>query len=211
MRRRSRRCRGAATLLAALSVFGAVGIAQAGSPDGEQAAREAVDQTVQAVLAVLRDKQLSPQARREEVEKLAYDRFDFQTISKLVLARNWPKLSAEQRAEFTTEFKRHLSLTYGKALEDYRDEKVEISATRRESNGDVTVRTQILGHGADPVKIDYRLRQHGDKWYVIDVIIEGVSMLSNFRSQAQELISQHGPDGLIRELRAKNEQRAAES
>jgi len=69
---------------------------------------------------------------------------------------------------------------------------------------------RILGEG-EPIEVDYRLRDRNGGWYVIDVIIEGVSLLSNFRSQTQEVISQEGPDALIRKLREKNEEREAET
>ncbi len=192
----------------------AAGPAAAQSPNGqgpEAEARAAVDETVGAVLAVLRDDALSTAEKRDQLETLAYDRFDFATISKLVLARNWRKFTPEQREQFQEEFKRHLSLTYGKSLDGYQDQQVEISGTRTERNGDVTVRSRLITQDSEPVLINYRLRKQGDRWFVIDVIIEGVSLLSNFRSQTQEMFTKHGADGLIQELRAKNDSRATES
>jgi phospholipid transport system substrate-binding protein len=148
--------------------------------------------------------------RRQKVETIAYAHFDFATISRLVLARNWPKLSARQRDEFVVEFKRHLSGTYWKTLEDYRDQKVTVNGARAEKNGDVTVRSQIEGERSEPIRIDYRLRPSGAELKVIDVIIEGVSLVQNFRSQTQQIISEVGVDGLIGRLREKNAEREAE-
>jgi phospholipid transport system substrate-binding protein len=166
--------------------------------------------TLDQVLAVLRDKALPSEQRRQRVEAIAYAHFDFDTISRLVLARNWPKLSETQRAEFVVEFKRHLSGTYWKTLEDYRDQKVTVDGARPERSGDVTVRSSIEGERADPIRIDYRMRPSGGEWSVIDVIIEGVSLVQNFRSQTQEIIGDVGVDGLIGQLRKKNADRAAE-
>ncbi len=128
-----------------------------------------------------------------------------------MLARNWRKLSPEQREAFVAEFKRHLSLTYGRSLRDYRDQKVEIGEAREERNGDVTVRTEIIGASAQPVQVAYRLRERDDRWFVIDVVIEGVSLIQNFRTQTQEIISRDGADHLIEVLREKNAARAAQS
>ncbi len=173
----------------------------------QAAARRAVDGTVEDVLSVLRNGDLVLAQKRDRIENIAYERFDFEVISKLVLARNWRRMSVQQRADFETEFKRHLSVTYGDSLDRYSDEEVAVTDTRPENNGDVTVRSRILGRG-DPIAVDYRLRGRKGRWYVIDVIIEGVSLLSNFRSQTQEVIRAEGPDGLIQMLREKNDARS---
>jgi phospholipid transport system substrate-binding protein len=176
----------------------------AGLHDG---ARGFVTQTIDEVLVVLRDPSASPEQRRVRVEAIAFERFDFDSMSRLVLARNWKKLSEEQRVAFTAEFKRHLSALYGRRLERYSEERAEVGDARPEANGDVTVKSRVVGGAAgDGVEIDYRLRPHGERWLVIDVIIENVSLLSNFRSQVQEIMSSEGPDRLIERLREKNEQ-----
>jgi len=170
------------------------------------AAEATVNATVDSVMAVLHDETLPVEQKRSAIEGIAYERFDFNVISRLVLARNWRRMTPAQREQFEQEFKRHLSVTYGDNLDSYGDEKVEITDSRAERNGDVTVRSRVLGNG-DPIAVDYRLRSRDGGWYVIDVIIEGVSLLSNFRSQTQEIISAEGPDGLIQKLREKNEGR----
>lgn len=197
----------AGLLLALLALAPPAAAAPASAAD-QAAARRAVDETVAEVLEVLRNGDLQVAQKRERIERIAYRRFDFQVISKLVLARNWRRMSAQQRADFEAEFKRHLSVTYGDNLDRYGNETVEVTDARGENNGDVTVRSQILGHG-DPISVDYRMRSRKGHWYVIDVIIENVSLLSNFRSQTQEVIQAEGPDGLIRMLREKNEARSS--
>jgi phospholipid transport system substrate-binding protein len=182
-------------------------VAAAADTAGAQAL---VSKTLDAVLVVLRDKAMAPAQRRAKVESIAYVNFDFQTISKLVLARNWPKLSAQKQGEFITEFKRHLAATYWKTLEDYRNEKVLVEGSRAEKNGDVTVRSTVKSERSEPLRIDYRLRNQGGAWKVIDVIIENVSLVQNFRSQTQEMIAKVGIDGLLEELRKKNAAREKE-
>ena len=173
-------------------------------------AKATVRMTLDEVVGVLQDESLSPEQKRERTEEVAYKRFDFETISRLVLARNWRRLSAEQRSDFVTEFKRHLSLTYGDTLQEYQDETFTVDRTRFEKRGDVTVRTTIVGASVDPIVVDYRLRKKQDGWYIIDVITESVSLIVNFRSQTKEIISQSGPGGLIDRLREKNEKRESQ-
>jgi phospholipid transport system substrate-binding protein len=111
--------------------------------------------------------------------------------------------------QFQEEFKRHLSLTYGRQIEKYTsDEKIEIGEARAEPNKDVTVRTRVVGGAAgDGLRIDYRLRADGGDWKIIDVIPEGVSLIQNFRSQVQEIVTQKGVGQLIQTLHEKNERR----
>ena len=184
----------------------AVLVASAAAADPAQdAASATVQQTLDGIVEVLRDRDLGDEVRRERVEEIAYARFDFQTITRLVLVRNWKKLSPEQREEFLVEFKRHLSGSYWRTLDDYRDETVELTGSRLARNGDVTVRSRIVGADTQaPILIDYRMRPKGEKWVVIDVIIESVSLVQNFRSQTQEIISDVGVDELTDQLRKKN-------
>jgi phospholipid transport system substrate-binding protein len=194
-------------LLVTMALLLPLAAAAAPASDADRdAAKAAVDATVDSVMAVLNDEAMPIGQKRSAIEAIAYERFDFTTISKLVLARNWRRMTPAQRQEFEQEFRRHLSVTYGDSLDRYGDETVEITDSRAERNGDVTVRSRILGT-EEPLSVDYRLRSHNGSWYVIDVIVEGVSLLSNFRSQTQEIISAEGPEGLIQKLREKNEGR----
>jgi len=201
-------------MLCALSLlvapFFAEAVTEGLDPDvARTEAKTTVKQTLDAVVAVLQDQSLSSKQRQTRTEEVAYEHFDFATITRLVLARNWRRLSEEQRSDFVVEFKRHLSLTYGKTLQAYQDEKLLVDRARLERSGDVTVRTRIIGAAADATLVDYRLRKREDGWFVIDVIIEGVSLISNFRTQTQEIIGDIGPGGLIERLRKKNEKRAS--
>jgi phospholipid transport system substrate-binding protein len=184
--------------LAALAL-GASGAAWAAAEDD---ARQFVQSTIDQVMAVLRDGALPLDEKKNKVEAIAYERFDFELISRLVLAQNWSKFSATQKTDFIDAFKKHLSATYRDTLNNFRDETIEIASSRAEKNGDVTVMTVVKGAASD-TKVDYRLRKSDAGWRGIDVIIEGVSLVQNFRSQAQEIVSAEGPDGLIKKLRAK--------
>ena len=208
-----RRRRGARRVTLAVGLlWAAAALAPAGPLHAEPAEdpRALVERTLDDVLVVLRDDSLSLAERRSRVEVIAYGRFDFETISRLVLARNWKKLTPEQRDEFVVEFKRHLSNSYWKTLYDNRGRELEVGASQRTKRGDVKVRTEIALDAAQPFLIDYRLRARGDEWKVIDVVIEGVSLVQNFRSQTQAIISDVGVERLIEALRKKNEESLAE-
>jgi len=170
-----------------------------------ESARGVVEQTVAEVLAALQETGVSAEQRRTKIEEIVYARFDFATMSKLVLARNWKKLDDAQRVAFIDEFKSHLSRSYGTRIERYEQEEVEVLREREEKRGDVTVMTVIRGGQFDDAEVNYRMRDRDGTWRVIDVIIEGVSLVSNFRSQFKDIISKEGADGLIAKLREKNE------
>src|SRR5437879_9807281 len=119
-------------------------------------------------------------------------------MSRLVLARNWSRLSPAQQAEFMNLFREHLALTYGRNIESYNNEKVEVVAERDEGHGDWSVKTKILrGGGSADVLVDYRLRQENDAWRIIDVVIERVSMVANFRAEVQENMNGGGTTKLL--------------
>jgi phospholipid transport system substrate-binding protein len=195
----------AAVLAAALLAAGSAGAAesaQAAIAPAEQEARRFVQQTIDDVLGILHDGGLSLEQKKDRVEQIAYDRFDFELISRLVLARNWNRMSEQQRRDFVEAFKKHLSATYRDTLDQYRDEKISIEGSRPETRGDVTVMTMVRQASGD-TRVDYRLRKTDGGWHGIDVIIEGVSLVQNFRTQAQEVIGSEGVDALIQKLRDK--------
>jgi phospholipid transport system substrate-binding protein len=200
MRRRS--LASAVVAAGAAALLGAAALAQAAVAPAEEEARRFVQETIDTVLGVLQDPGLSQEQKKDRVESIAYERFDFELISRFVLARNWTTMSERQRRDFVDAFKKHLSATYRDTLDEYRDEKITIEGSRPEARGDVTVMT-VVRQGSGDTKVDYRLRKTDAGWRGIDVIIEGISLVQNFRSQAQEIISAEGADALIQKLRDK--------
>jgi phospholipid transport system substrate-binding protein len=189
----------------AASAIVALALLAVAVPAAAQTPSQVVDGLASQVILVLKDPQLDSQQKRTQIQNIAYGAIDFPTLCKLVLARNWPKFSAEQRAQFEEEFKQHLSMTYGRNVDNYKNEKVQILGERQEQHDDVTVQSKILRGGSDDILVDYRLRKTTDgQWKIIDVIVEGVSLVSNFRSQFQDVVSNGGPDRLIALLKEKN-------
>ena len=168
------------------------------------AAKAALSQAIDEVLLVLRDTNSDSNGKLVRLQEITDRRFNFPRMSKLVLGRNRRKLSDEQQLEFEHEFRRHLTITYGQRIESFGGEEIEIGAARLERNGEATVKTKLVGGSADDVLIDYRLREREGSWQIIDIIIEGVSLVQNFRAQIQEIVSSKGADQLIVVLREKN-------
>jgi phospholipid transport system substrate-binding protein len=171
-------------------------------------ARATMQHTVDDVLAILGDAALPLDQKKDRIQAIAYERFDFVTMSKLVLKRDWKKFDAAQQQEFVTEFREHLSARYGENLGRYENEKVEVTSHHPETNGDVSVKTVIRGGKYDGTPVDYRLR-NASQWRVIDVVIENVSLVSSFRTQFADVLSKGGPTAVLAKLKERNAARAA--
>jgi len=163
-----------------------------------------IDEAATKIVSILARKDEPAEVRITEIEEIAYELFDFTTMSKLVLARNWRKMDDAKRREFVKEFKLHLSRTYGTRLDRYDQERVDVYGAQVEVRDDVSVKTRIVGGQFDGAEISYRLRQRKDGWKIIDVVIEGVSLVSNYRSQFAEVLNSGSIDDLIAKLRDKN-------
>ena len=166
--------------------------------------RQLIDETAVKIVAILAQKDEPAATRVKKIEEIAYKIFDFTTMSKLVLARNWRKMDKPKRAEFVREFKRHLSHTYGTRLDRYDQERVDVYAAQVEVRNDVTVKSRIEGGQFDGAEIAYRLRKRKDEWRIIDVVIEGVSLVSNYRSQFAEVLNGGTIDDLLAKLKDKH-------
>ncbi len=191
-----------AILIVVVSDLAAPGVLAA--TESEAGARAVIAETVDEVLTVLRDKSRSTEDRIRSLEKIVYGRFDLYVMSRLVLARNWKRFSEEQKEQYVAEFKQYLTNSYGNRIERYDQQEVEITGQREEPRGDVVVHTKILGGEFEGALVDYRLRKQGSDWRVIDVVIEGISMVSNYRDQFNSIVSSGGPALLLEKLKEKN-------
>lgn len=135
--------------------------------------------------------------------------FDFDAMSKSVLGKNWRDASKEQQAQFVTEFRTLLVRTYASALSKYRNQTIDYKPFRAQP-GDtrVTVKTQILQSGGPALPIDYVLKLTGDAWKVVDISIEGVSLVTNYRGQFSNELKQTDMSGLIQRIADKNKSNA---
>jgi len=190
------------TMIALTAIGLGIGLAHADKSSPEDVIRT----TAAKVIEVLADGARSTEQKKSVLDGYLDSCCDFETISKLVMAKNWRSLSESQQKEFVTLFRQYLVATYGDNIENYKGETVDILSGRKEARDDYTVMTKIERGSADAdLLVDYRLRLAPDgEWKIIDVIAEGISMVSNLRSQFQEVISQSGTDELMKRLRDKS-------
>jgi phospholipid transport system substrate-binding protein len=180
------------------------------APTTAQTPRGVIDAVVHDVIAILRDQNLTKEDKLTKIRAIADEQTDFETLARLAMGRNWRDLTDAQRPEFVKEFEEYVSQTHGKVFDQYVDEDVVINGEHAEQRGDYTVQTTIVanrfdaGRRKDVANVDYRLRQKDNRWKIIDVTIDGVSMAANFRAQFQEIIANGGVDRLMKLLREKN-------
>jgi phospholipid transport system substrate-binding protein len=150
--------------------------------------------------------QAGNQARiREVMETKLLPNFDFARMTALAMGRNWRAATPEQQQRLTDQFRTLLVRTYSGALNKYRDETIEYKPLRmRPGDTDVTVRTAVLKPGGAPVQIDYSMAQTPSGWKAYDVIVGGVSLVTNYRDEFNEQIKSGGVDGLLKTLAEKN-------
>jgi len=189
--------------LVGLALLAAWVAAATGSPD-PAGATVLVQKTVDEVLVILNDDALDTAGRRSRIERIAWERFDFPTISQLVIARYWRKFSPEQKEAFIQEFKAFLARTYGERIDRYSDEQVAVVGQVPAPRGDVKVMTEIVGGDYGGAQVEYRLRAEDGRWRVIDVKVEGISLVLNYRDQFRSILSRGGPQDLIDRLSDRN-------
>jgi phospholipid transport system substrate-binding protein len=147
---------------------------------------------------------------REVVETKLLPNFDFPRMTALAMGRNWRKATPEQQKRLTDEFRSLLVRTYSGSLSQYRNQTIEYKPLRAEAAAtEVTVRTEVVRPGQAPVQIDYSMAKGTDGWKAYDVIVGGVSLVTNYRDEFNEQIRQGGIDQLIASLVARNKGGAA--
>ena len=141
----------------------------------------------------------------ELVDAKVLPHFNFSRMTALAVGRNWPKANAEQQKELISEFRTLLVRTYSSALTTYRNQVIQFKPLRAAAGDtDVTVKTQIKQSGTEPVGIDYSMEKTPAGWKVYDVVVGGVSLVTNYRETFNAEIRDRGVDGLIKSLASKN-------
>jgi phospholipid transport system substrate-binding protein len=147
--------------------------------------------------------------RRHAIRKIANEIFDFNEISRRALARHWQGLTQKQREEFVALFADLLERAYISKIELYGGEKI-LYTNERVDDSTATVATKIIAKSGTDVPVDYRMQKRGGRWLVYDVNIEGVSLVSNYRTQFNKIIQTASYDELVHKLRTKQDELVAE-
>lgn len=155
------------------------------------------------VLVILQDKTLSRDQRWEKISVILSDSFDFEGISRSVLAAKWHDVREEEQREFVTYFSQYLEEVYRTRIEEYNDQEIRIDGEKLYGNRAVVDTTIVSTDAAVPVS--YRMRQKDGKWVVYDVQIEGQSMVSSYRSTFSAITQSSGMQGLLADVKRRIE------
>lgn len=180
--------------------------AQANVADAERIVRETTDQVVERLVAEKPQLQAHPERIYELIHELVIPRFDFASMSKWVLGKSWRDASPEQRDAFVNEFRTLLVRTYAKALLEYSEEKIRfLPSDSNPGSNLIVVKTEVdQPGGSGAIPIHYRMHVSGGEWKVVDVAVDGVSLVSTYRGSFASNIQKDGLDALIAELGARN-------
>ena len=169
-------------------------------------ATETVEKGVDKVLETLGDpafKAKPKDVKITEIGNIIGEVFDFTELSRRTLGRQWRKLNAEQQKEFVELFQKLLQGVYADRLLAYTDQKIVFDKERQLKKGQVEVQSNIVLSDGRMVPIFYRATNKSGQWKVYDLVIEGVSMVKNYRTQFREIIAKDSPDKLLQIMRDK--------
>ncbi|MGH7873771.1 MAG: MlaC/ttg2D family ABC transporter substrate-binding protein [Candidatus Binatia bacterium] len=169
---------------------------------------EQIKTTVDKALLVLKDPQLKPPAklreRRDQLKQILFARFDFTEMAKRSLGANWRRRSVQEQDEFVRLFTDVLERAYADIIESYTDERI-IYLNERIDGGFADVNSKITTGKGEEYSINYKAHFVGNEWKVYDVIAENISLVNNYRSQFNRVISNASYEELVRRLKDKTE------
>jgi len=193
-------------LIAAIVLLLALGSAQAQDPGAPDALVKSV--TLEIVELIAKDKEIKADSRAKLIQLIdakVVPHFNFASMTALSMGQNWNKATPEQKKRLTAEFRTLLVRTYASALAAYSSQKFDFRPLRaKPTDTDVLVQVRVLQPGAQPVPIDYSMEKTAAGWKVYDVMVGGVSLVVNYRTEFSNAVRSSGIDGLIKDLQAKN-------
>ncbi len=197
-----------------LLLAGASLLLPAAAPAQETAPDVLVKNVTNEVLEIIRkDKDIrsgSTKRAIELVEQKVLPHFNFAHMTALAVGRDWRQATPEQQKALIDEFRTLLVRTYSNSLTAYKDQTVDFRPFKMNpGDSDVVVKTQVNQPGGKPITIDYSLEKTPQGWKVYDVVVGGVSLVTNYRDSFAQEVRANGIDGLIKALQAKNRSMAA--
>ncbi len=164
--------------------------------------------TLEVVEIIVKDRDIQSGNQKKVidlVEAKVLPHFDFTAMTRLAVAKNWDKATAEQKKQLIEEFKTLLVRTYSSALSTYSDQKFDFRPLRaKPTDTDVTVQVRIVQAGRESVTLDYDMGKTASGWKAYDVRVGGVSLVANYRTEFANEIRNNGIEGLVKRLASKN-------
>lgn len=177
-------------------------------PGWAASAKETVEVQVNKVLKALSQPDFKDQPREAKIAKIrsiVNEIFDYTELSKRTLGREWTKFNAQQQNEFVKLFSDLLEKTYADRLLSYSNEKVTFDKESPLREGQAEVTSSVLTADGKKIPLDYRLIQKEGNWRVYDVIIEGISLVKNYRDQFRDILAKDSPEEVLKMLRDRVE------
>ncbi len=169
-------------------------------------AKDTVEGQISKMLAKMQTpefKGLEREAKLTEISAIINEVFDYQELSQRTLGREWKKFSPDQQKEFVTLFEKLLQNIYADRILAYTQEKIDFGKETELKKGQMEVESYIITTDNKKVPLFYRMTNKSGRWRVYDVVIEGVSMVKNYRGQFREILSKNKPEDLLQTLREK--------
>jgi phospholipid transport system substrate-binding protein len=196
------------TLAQLLLPFLFAGLAHAQSPADGTPDALVKTVTLEVIDLIAKDKDIQSGNRAKLIgliEEKVLPHFNFTAMTALAMGQSWNKATPEQKKSLTQEFRTLLVRTYASALAAYSEQKFDFRPLRmKATDTDVTVNVRVLQPGAQPVPIDYSMEKTAAGWKVYDVMVGGVSLVANYRTEFNTVVRDSGVDGLIKGLQTKN-------
>jgi phospholipid transport system substrate-binding protein len=167
--------------------------------------KRVVDEVVRIVADPELKKPQKEQQRRQALRNVIGTIFDYQEMAQRSLATHWKERTPAEKKEFVSLFQTLLENSYAGKIESYHNEKIVYLKESVEGQR-AEVKSKVIAPKGDEYALDYRLMQKGGKWLVYDVVIEGVSLVSNYRGQFNRIVNGQGYPQLVKKLRTKSEE-----
>lgn len=199
--------------IGAMVLAGALVVGAGSAPAAAGVPTDQLKGAVERVLKTLDDPSLKGEARladrRAAVRKIANEIFDFGETARRSLGRHWQARTPAEREEFVQLFTDLLERSYISRVELYGGEKIQYLSDVVESSDQARVLTRLLTKGGGEIPIEYRMHRKADRWLVYDVIIEGVSLVSNYRTQFNKVVQTESYEALVQRLKERGAAPAA--
>jgi phospholipid transport system substrate-binding protein len=171
-------------------------------PAATNSPTEEVKKTIDKILLILKNQALNWGGRQAKIRAIVDERFDFRSMSQSVLATHWQKATPVERDRFVEFFSQYLEHTYMAQIEKYSDHYVKY-ANEKISGDRAVVDTFIVANTVE-IPVNYRLRLNDGEWFAYDVVIEGASLVNNYRNIYSAIVKTEGISGLLDRLEEKN-------
>jgi phospholipid transport system substrate-binding protein len=179
--------------------------AVAGDAFAEEAATptDRVRSAISDIMKILKNENLGRDQKWSEVGRVVDAGFDFRSMSQSILATNWRTATAEEKRQFVEYFAQYLEATYRDKIEAYTNQRVEYM--NESVRGDRAVVDTIIMTDSTQIPVTYKLKLNDEGWFAYDVVIEGVSLVNNYRSTFSAIIKSEGMEGLLTDLQGRIE------